>query len=187
MQTESDPAPFTAPPFTTTTIISKGQVGIGFKCQGRVIGASVDAKIKEVDIQRLVANWLQMNLIGYWVATVVEGTRRIGALVNGPTVELTPATADQIRGIVQARTTATAEPKKGKDVDTRELKPGYLSPNWLASREERVAWGEFAAGLERDKMVHIITDGGGLGVNGMHDTEDGADDEVYGGTGGMGI
>jgi ribonuclease HI len=81
-------------------------------------------------------------------------------------VELTPSTVDQLRSVVQARTTASAGPQqKEKDADTREHRPGTTSPNWLAiqaSREERVDWDKFAVGLELDKMVHIITDGGAL-------------------------
>jgi ribonuclease HI len=105
---------------------------------------------------------MQVNLNGYWVATVTEGLGRIGALISGSTVTLTPATSDQIQRVVQARTVATSEPKK-KTYEPRKTKPGSVSPNWLAlqaSREQRIEWDEFAAGVERDKMVHIITDGG---------------------------
>jgi ribonuclease HI len=38
-----------------------------------------------------------------------------------------------------------------------------MGKNWLAiqaSREQRIDWIEFGQNLERDKMAHIITDGG---------------------------
>jgi hypothetical protein len=74
----------------------------------------VDSKIKEKDIQRLVANGIQMNLNWYWVATIIEGMGRIGELVSGSTVKLTAATPAQIQRVVQARTAATADPKSPK-------------------------------------------------------------------------
>jgi hypothetical protein len=92
-------------------VISKGPVDVKFRDQGQEIGISVDSKIKEKDIQRRVANELQLNLNGYWVATVIEGLGRIGELVSGSTVELTPATPAQIQRVVQARTSTTADPK----------------------------------------------------------------------------
>jgi ribonuclease HI len=134
-----------------------------FKCLERTIGISVPSNAKESQLQRIVANTLQVNLNGYWVAAVTEGLGRIGALISGSTVALTPATADQIKRVAQARTIATSESKKKETHEPRKTQPGTTSPNWLAiqaSREQRVGWGEFAAGLERDKMVHIITDGG---------------------------
>jgi hypothetical protein len=100
-----------APSFTVTTVVSKGKVDVNFRCMERDIGLNVDSKIKEKDIQRQVANSLQLNLNGYWVATVIEGLGRIGELVSGSTVELTPAPTAQIQRVVQARTTATADPK----------------------------------------------------------------------------
>jgi hypothetical protein len=91
----------------------------------------VDSKIKESAIQRSVANSLQLNLNGYWVATIVEGLGRIGELVNGSTVESTPATGAQIQRVVQARTTTATEPKQKKG-SGRKLKPASASPSWLA-------------------------------------------------------
>jgi ribonuclease HI len=161
--TDGGPTPFNAPPFEGPTPFISGKVDVDFKCQGRIMGHSVPTNIKEGEIQRLVSDMLQLDLDGYCVATVVEGMGRIGALVSGSTVELTPATAAQIKSVVQARTSATTDPKQQGGADTRDLRPGSTSPNWLAiqaSREKRVDWDKFAAGLERDKMVHIITDGG---------------------------
>jgi hypothetical protein len=97
------------------------------------------------------------------VATIVEGRGRIGELVTGSTVELTPATAAQVQRVIQARTTASTDTKNREEPDKGKLKPGKAKPNWLAiqaSREQRVDWLKFGAELERDKMVHIITDGG---------------------------
>jgi ribonuclease HI len=157
---------FNAPSFTTSTVRPDkpdGPVDVTFKCLERIIQISVKANAKESELQRIVANTMQVNLNGYWVAAVTEGLGRIGALISGSTVTLTPATADQIQRVVQARTIVTSDPKKKKTHEPRKTKPGSVSPNWLAfqaSREQRVEWDEFAAGLERDKMVHIITDGG---------------------------
>jgi ribonuclease HI len=126
---------------------------------------SVANNLKESQIQRLVANVLQMNLNGYWVATVTEGFGRIGMLISGSTVTLTPATTAQIQRVVQARTTATsdAKPRKPKTHESRKATPGTVSKNWLAiqgSREKQVEWIRFGQELERDKMVHVVTDGG---------------------------
>jgi hypothetical protein len=86
---------------------------------------------------------MQMNLNGYWLATIVEGIGRIGALVSGCAVELTPATADQLRQVIQARTTAAKDPNPGeKNGDKRDLKPGKASTNW------RVEWIKFGTELE---------------------------------------
>jgi hypothetical protein len=87
---------------------------------GRTVGISVDNNIKESAIQRIVANTLQVNLTGYWVATVTNGFGRIGALYNGSTVMLTPATPAQIQSVIQARTTAATEgrPKKVKKAES---------------------------------------------------------------------
>jgi ribonuclease HI len=108
---------------------------------------------------------MQVNLNGYWVATVTEGFGRIGALCKESTVTLTPATAEQIQRVVQARTTATsdAKPHKPKKHEPRKATPGTASKNWLAilaSREKPVEWLRFGRELERDKMVHVVTDGG---------------------------
>jgi hypothetical protein len=126
---------------------------------------SVKANATESEIQRLVANLMQVNLHGYWNATVTEGYGRIGALITGSTVTLTPATPNQIQQIVQPRTSASPDPKPQKDKshDTREITTGTMSTNWLAiqaSREQRKEWIEFGQNLERDKMMHIITGGG---------------------------
>jgi hypothetical protein len=91
----------------------------------------VQADIKEDMIQRRVANEMKVDLDGYWVATVIEGRCRRDALMGGDKVELTPATADDLRRVTQPRTTAEKEPKK-KDADTRTLKPGTMKTNWLA-------------------------------------------------------
>jgi ribonuclease HI len=138
-------------------------VDITFKCLEKIIRISVKANAKESELQRIVANTMQVNLRGYWVARVTEGLGRIGALVSGSTVTLTPITTDQVQRVLQARTIATPDPKKKKTYEPRKSNPGSVSPNWLAiqaSLEQRVSWEEFAAGLERDKMVHTITDGG---------------------------
>jgi hypothetical protein len=66
-----------------------GAVDIMFKCQNRVIGISVKANAKESELQRIVADTMQLNLNGYWVATITEGEGRIGALISGATVTLT--------------------------------------------------------------------------------------------------
>jgi hypothetical protein len=121
--------------------------------------------MKESAIQRYVANMLQMNLNGYWAATVTEGHGRIGPLARDSTVTLTPATAEQIQRVIQARTTETsdAKPRKQKEHDTRKAVPGTASKNWLAvqsSREKEVEWLQFGRELEHDKMVHVVTDGG---------------------------
>jgi hypothetical protein len=165
--TGGGPAPFNAPPYTTHTdpVKPDASVDITFKCVGRTIATSVKANLKESEIQRTVANVMQMNLDGFWVATVTEGSGRIGALINGSTVTLTPATAEQIQRVVQARTNATSEPKprKEKTHEPRKAKLGTSSKNWLAiqgSREKQVEWIQFGQELERDKMVHIVTDGG---------------------------
>jgi hypothetical protein len=125
----------------------------------------VKANATETELQRIAANLMQVNLHGYWNATVTEGYGRIGALIEESTVTLTPATTDQIQQIVQARTSASPDPKPQKDNsrDTRTVTTGTMNKNWLAiraSREERKNWIEFGQNLERDKMVHIITDGG---------------------------
>jgi ribonuclease HI len=140
-------------------------VDITFRCLDRTFAVSVQANSKESELQRIVANVMQMNLDGYWVAAGTEGLGRIGALISGSTVTLTPATTDQIQRVVQARTNATSEPKPGKvkTHEPRKTQQGTASKNWLAiqaSREERVDWIKFGQELERDKMVHVITDGG---------------------------
>jgi ribonuclease HI len=135
---------------------------------GRTVGISVDNNIKESAIQRIVANTLRVNLTGYWVATVTNGFGRIGALFNGSTVTLTPATPAQIQSVIQARTTAAAEgrPKKSKTQkksESRKATPAASSVNWLAlqaSREQEADWLEFRQRVEKDKMVHVVTDGG---------------------------
>jgi hypothetical protein len=130
---------------------------------GRVIGISVDADVTEEMIQRQVANTLHVNLDGYWVATVLEGGGRLGALLSHSTAALNPATAEDIRKVVQARTLAEADPKTKKKKDGRPLKPGSSSTNWLAiqgARQEFVDWDQFADQLDRNKIVHIATDGG---------------------------
>jgi hypothetical protein len=162
------PAPFNAPSFTTTTIHPEkadGAVDVTFRCMEQTIKISVKANLKESEIQRIVANTMQVNLNGYWVATVTEGFGRIGALISGSTVMLTPATPDQIQRVIQARTSATSESatRRTKNHDSRKMTPGTSSPNWLAvqaSRERQIDWIEFGQQLERDKMVHVVTDGG---------------------------
>jgi hypothetical protein len=147
-------------------VVSRGNVDVKFRCLEREIGLSVDSKINEKDIQRLVANSLQLNLNGYWVATIIEGLGRVSELVSGSTVELIPATSAQIQRVVRARTMANADPESPKasnGASKRKAQPGTASPNWLAiqaSREERIEWIKFGQELERDKMVHVITDGG---------------------------
>jgi hypothetical protein len=151
-----------------TVHVDKGsRVDVTFKCLDRTVGISLPNDTKESMIQRIVANTLQVNLDGYWVATVTEGFGRIGALCNGSTVMLTPATPAQIQSVIQARTAATSEgrpskPKKQKKYESRKAKPGTASVNWLgvqASREHQVDWLEFRQRVERDKMVHVVTDG----------------------------
>jgi ribonuclease HI len=150
----------------STTFVKAGEkVDVVFKCLGRTVGMNISNNLKESQIQRLVANMLQVNLHGYWVATVTEGFGRIGALCKESTVTLTPATSEQIQRVVQARTTATsdAKPRKPKKHEPRKATPGTASTNWLAiqaSRETPVEWLRFGQELERDKMVHVVTDGG---------------------------
>jgi hypothetical protein len=61
---DGGPLPFTAHSFTVTTVVSRGNVDVNFRCIGREIGVNLDSKTKEKDIQRLVANSLQLNLNG---------------------------------------------------------------------------------------------------------------------------
>jgi hypothetical protein len=108
---------------------------------------------------------IRINLNGYWVATVTEGRGRIGALVSGSTVTLTPATTAQIQSVIQARTTSApmTNPRKPKNHESRKTKPGTITKNWLAiqgAREQQVEWIKFGQELERYKMVHVVTDGG---------------------------
>jgi hypothetical protein len=144
------------------------KVDVIFECLGRTVGISVANNVKESMIQRIVANTLQVNLTGYWVAAVTNGFGRIGGLCNGSTVSLTPATPAQIQSVIQARTTAAAEGrpkkmKKQKKSESRKATPAKSSINWLAlqaSREQEVDWLVFRERVERDKMVHVVTDGG---------------------------
>jgi ribonuclease HI len=141
------------------------KIDVTFKCLGRTVGINLANNTKESMIQRMVANTLEMNLDGYWVATVTEGFGRIGALYPHSTVTLTPATPEQVQRVIQARTTATSEGRrrKPKKHEPRKTKPGTASTNWLtiqANREHRVDWLEFGQRVERDKMVHVVTDGG---------------------------
>jgi hypothetical protein len=55
---DGGPQPFTAPAFNVSTERSGGKVDIAFRCPGREFHTNVDSKIKEKDIQRLVANSL---------------------------------------------------------------------------------------------------------------------------------
>jgi hypothetical protein len=156
-----DPAPFNSPPYTTSTLASKGQVGITYVFGGQMRSDSVPHNITEQDIQRRAANTFRVKMDGYWVATVTQGTGRVGALQNGDYVSLNPATALDIQRVVQARTTAAE--KGEKCVDKRALVTGTARTDWLAIqfvREKFIEWGEFAAQLEADKMIHIVIDGG---------------------------
>jgi ribonuclease HI len=151
---------------TSTLHVPAGtRIDVTFKCMGRTVGASVLSNIKESGIQRFVANSLHVNLDGYWVATVTEGFGRIGALCREYTVTLTPATTQDIQRVAQARTSAAAitKPRKTKTHAPRKATPGTISHDWLAiqrAREQEVEWIKFGQELERDKMVHVVTDGG---------------------------
>jgi ribonuclease HI len=149
----------------TVKVKSGESIDVTFKCMGRTVGLNVKNDISEAAMQRLVANTLKLNLNGYWVATVTEGYGRIGALWKNSTVTLTPATPAQIQNLTQPRTSAKSdrEPRKPKDLDGRKMETGTASKNWLAiqsDREHEVPWLEFKQRVERDKMVHVVTDGG---------------------------
>jgi hypothetical protein len=56
-------------------------------------------------------------------------------LYSGLQVELTPATAEQIQRVVQARTMTAADPKSpkaSKGASKRKSQPGTASPKWLS-------------------------------------------------------
>jgi ribonuclease HI len=162
--------PTDAPEYTTSTVhVTKGAaVDVLFLCLDREVRTSVASDVKESMIQRIVANMTQKNLNGYWVAKVVDGFGRVGALCNGATVRLTPATPAQIQNVIQARTTSNDssyhpdKPRKPKTHEQRKAKSATTSTNWLgiqANREKEVDWLEFRQRVERDKMVHVVTDG----------------------------
>jgi hypothetical protein len=67
--------PTDAPDYTTSTVHVKAgdKVDVVFECLDKTVGISVPNNIKESMIQRIVANTLQVNLTGYWVATVTNG------------------------------------------------------------------------------------------------------------------
>jgi ribonuclease HI len=156
-----------APSYSTHTIPGNRQdkVDVTFLCEGREVHCSVERGMKESMIQRRVANELQMNLNGYLVARVTEGHGYVGMLCQDSTVTLTPATPAQIQSVIQARTSATADTRsrKPKTGEPRKQTPPSKSIKWLdvsRSKETEVNWLVFGQNLERDKMVHIVTDGG---------------------------
>jgi hypothetical protein len=113
-------------------------------------------------LQRIAGNAAHVTLEGYWVPVVVNGEGRIGNLCSQDEIELRPATQADIDQIVDPRTTADAALPSGPSPKTH-LKPGTVGNNYLeqqASRERYVPWDQFSSFIDKEKFVHIVTDGG---------------------------
>jgi hypothetical protein len=120
----------------------------------------VDSKITVEKLQRLAGNAAHLTLNGYWVPTVIRGEGKIGCLCFQDEIELRPGTQEDIDQIVEPRTSA-CPPTRPTPKD--QLRPGSVETNYMgqqANREKLINWDEIPAILEKDKFVHVITDGG---------------------------
>jgi ribonuclease HI len=111
-------------------------------------------------LQRISGTAAHVTLDGYWVPMVIKGEGRIGCLCPHDEIELRPGTQADIDQIVEPRTSASAP---ARSVPKSLLSPGTVECNYLgpqASRESLVNWDELPSMLDKDKYVHVITDGG---------------------------
>jgi hypothetical protein len=151
-----------APPYTTSTRKSHGQVDVTITLGTFTFGHSVDSKISAEMLQRIAGNAAHVTLEGYWIPVVINGEGRIGNLCPHDEIELRPGSQAEIDQIINPRTNANA-PLPTNPFSKTHLKPGSLGCNYLeqqASRETYVPWDQFAPGVDKEKFVHVVTDGG---------------------------
>jgi hypothetical protein len=72
---------------------------------------------------------------------------------------LYPGTREDIDRVDQPRTSVSA----ADPMSNKKPAPGSIGPDFLtqpSAREQRVNWDDFPVQIEKDKLVHVVTDGG---------------------------
>jgi ribonuclease HI len=113
-------------------------------------------------LQRIAGNAAHVTLDGYWIPTVINGEGKIGCLCPHDEIELRPGTQAEIDQIVDPRTTADAA-LPTRSTPKSLLSPGTVENNYLgqqANRETLISWDVLPAQLDKEKFVHVVTDGG---------------------------
>jgi hypothetical protein len=144
------------------------QVSIKVVIGEKTIDLKVDPKIVIKDLVHKTAQAIEEDLPGWWHASVVDGKGDNRTYQEGDTIKLYAATQDSISRVIEPRTSKGQVALIPKAIGGPPAPPKKVKPkkrNWIQELRNR---GEveiedarqFAAQIDREKMITMTTDGG---------------------------